>query len=162
MKLDELLLNEKLIISATNYARSVLNIDEGLWVFINDSTHFMSNEHSALYDKENFLIRFNKEWIKSAKDDKIIKTSFHEVFHVLQHASILEWQQGYNNEIFTIEELKIMEYEFSDKNYSTDIGKYENQLIEIQAETFASYLFDRMPYSKIDLISKYLKLYINK
>ena len=47
--------NEKLIISATNYARETIGITESLWVFINNSIMFESIDHSGMYDKENFL-----------------------------------------------------------------------------------------------------------
>ncbi len=52
--------NEKLVLDATEYARSFLNIDDELLVLINDINHFESINHSALYDKDNFLIRYNK------------------------------------------------------------------------------------------------------
>jgi len=32
--------NEKLVLDATEYARSFLNIDDELWVLINDIDHF--------------------------------------------------------------------------------------------------------------------------
>lgn len=51
--------NEKLVLDATEYARLFLNIDDGLWILINDIDHFESINHIALYDKDNFLIRYN-------------------------------------------------------------------------------------------------------
>ena len=158
-------LNEKLIISATNYAREFLNIDEGLWVFINDSKHFMGIHHSALYDKENFIIRYNKDWLINATEDNILKTAFHEVFHVLQHTCIVEFDLGYNREIFTNEELMQMKFEFLDENYSSELGKYEQLLIEQQAESFAHvfYKSHKEKFTNVnELIDKYYGRYINK
>jgi|SRR5690625_971066 len=157
--------NEKLIISATNFARSLLNIDEDLWVFINEQTHFNGNDHSALYDKENFLIRYNKEWLKNANSENIIKTAFHEVFHVVQHSAIVEFELGIKSEVFSIKELRQMKYEFKDKNYSTEIGQYENLLIEQQAETFAYGLYElynQRIKTEEKLIKKYFYLYENE
>jgi hypothetical protein len=48
--------NEELIIAATNYVRAVFNVDECLWVFINELNHFTGIDYSKLYDKEHFLI----------------------------------------------------------------------------------------------------------
>ncbi len=158
-------LNEKLIISATNYAREFLNIDEELWVFINDSKHFMGINHSALYDKENFIIRFNKDWLINATEDNILKTAFHEVFHVFQHTCLLEIELGYNRGIFTNNELEKMKHEFLDENYSTELGQYENLLIEQQAETFAHEFYKtfKSEFNNIcGLIEKYNEKYINK
>lgn len=157
--------NEKLIISATNFARSLLNIDEDLWVFINEQTHFNGNDHSALYDKENFLIRYNKEWLKNANSENIIKTAFHEVFHVLQHSEILESELGRKSRLFSNVELKQMKHEFKDENYSTESGKYENLLIEQQAESFAYGLYElynQRIKTEEKLIKKYFDLYLNK
>jgi len=157
--------NEQLIIAATNYARAIFNVDEYLWVFINELNHFTGIDHSALYDKEHFLIRYNREWLKSAKVDNIIKTAFHEVFHVVQHLAILEYDQGKNNGFFTNQDLKRMKHEFLDENYSTKLGKYEELLIEQQAEEFALYLYKE--YKKTfkdesELVSKFLNLFVNK
>lgn len=136
--------NEKLVLEATEYARDLLNIDKDLWVFINEINHFKGIYHSALYDKDNFLIRYNKEWLKTAQKENIIKTAFHEVFHVLQHACIVESDLGIDHGIFTKEELKQMKHEFLDENYSMEKGKYETLLIEIQAETFAHELYNEV------------------
>lgn len=136
--------NEELILKATEYARSLLKIDKDLWVFINEMNHFKGIEHSALYDKDNFLIRYNKEWLKTARKENVIKTAFHEVFHVLQHACIVEADLGMDHGIFTKEELVQMKYEFLDENYSMEKGKYENLLIEVQAESFAYALYEQV------------------
>lgn len=135
--------NEKLVLDATEYARLFLNIDDGLWILINDIDHFESINHIALYDKDNFLIRYNKEWLKTAKNENIIKTAFHEIFHVLQHACIVESKLGIHHNIFTKEKLIQMEKEFMDENYSTKVGVYENLLIEQQAEAFAIALYEK-------------------
>ena len=135
--------NEKLVLDATEYARLFLNIDDGLWILINDIDHFESINHIALYDKDNFLIRYNKEWLKTAKNENIIKTAFHEIFHVLQHACIVESKLGIHHNIFTKEKLIKMEKEFMYENYSTKVGVYENLLIEQQAEAFAIALYEK-------------------
>src|SRR5690554_7302302 len=125
----------KLIISFTNYARKLLNIDENLWVLISDENHFVSNEHSGLYDKLNFLIRYNKGWIKTASNSEIIKCAFHEVFHCLQHQELIKKSLGISSSIFTSEELEQMEFEFKDENYM--LNNWENMLVEKQAEYFS-------------------------
>lgn len=50
--------------------------------------------------------------VKTANNENIIKTAFHEIFHVLQHACIVESKLGIYHNIFTKEELIKMEKEF--------------------------------------------------
>lgn len=148
--------NEKLIIGATNFIRKIFNIDESLWVFISDITHFDSLNHIALYDKENFLIRYNIEWLKIADEENIIKTAFHEVYHVIQHDAIIKWEYGFNEGIFTDGELEIITSEFYGDNYVSDLKMWETLLIEKQANEFSVILYEKLVEIKIDLVI-YLK-----
>ena len=130
---------EKIIISATNFAREILNIDENLWVFINNENHFISSSHSGLYDKEYFLIRFNSKWLKNASQEKIIKCAFHEVFHAFQHQEIIKRIIGFESLVFNYDELDLMEKEFDDENYN--LNNWESYLVEKQAEEFSNKLY---------------------
>ena|GEM_PF-3176626 len=157
--------NEKLIISATNYARETIGITKSLWVFINNCIMFKSIDHSGMYDKENFLIRYNRDWLKNADHKQIIKCAFHEVFHVVQHDALNNWKSGNVSLIFSDEELRQIEIEFNDYNYSDSIHKWNSYFIEQQAECFAEILYKRFQAEKIklrDLVTRYYNKYLNE
>ena len=158
-------INEKLIISATNYTRSIIGIDEALWVFINDGTIFKSIHHSGMYDKEHFVIRYNREWLKTAEFERIIKCAFHEVFHVVQHAELIARKHGIKSALFNDEELDQLEFEFRDENYSDSHLAWSSYLAEQQADSFADQLYEKFikRYKDIDgFIAKYYEMYPNK
>lgn len=151
--------------SATNYARKLMNIDESLWVFINDGSIFKSVHHSGLYDKANFIIRFNREWLKTATFKNVVKTSFHEVFHIIQHQALIEREHNIKSKLFTDEELDQLAKEFRDENYDDSSDAWGLNLAEQQAETFAEHLYDEFikRFKNIDkFIEEYYTLYSNK
>lgn len=153
---------EKLIISACNYAREKINLDENFWVLISEDVHFNDSQHSGLYDKERFLIRFNQGWIKQATYEEILKCAFHEVFHAFQHQEIIKKNLGYTSLFFTDEEFYIMEFEFKDENY--DVNKWETLLIEKQSEYFSEILYqeiDKNFKNYKNIITKYYNLFPN-
>lgn len=157
--------NEKLIISATNYARSVIGIDESLWVFINDGKIFKSINHSGMYDKEHFVIRYNRDWLKTAEFERIIKCAFHEVFHVVQHAELIVRKHGIKSKVFSDAELDQLEFEFMDENYSDSHHAWGSHLAEQQADSFADELYGKFikNYQNTDdFIAKYYEMYPNK
>lgn len=152
---------EKLIISGTNFARKALNIDENFWILISDINHFIDINHSGLYDKENFLIRYNKSWIRKSNNERILKCSFHEVFHAFQHQELLKRKLGLKTK-FTCDELNQIELEFRDEVYLNN--KWEDNLVEQQAETFANELYTIFVSNNYEIdkfITKYLNLFPN-
>src|SRR5690606_34662171 len=92
---------EKLIISATNFAREKTNVDPALWVFVNKGNIFKSINHSGLFEKDTFVIRFNRDWIKIASEEQIIKTAFHETFHAVQQQALVGRTLGLKSDIFS-------------------------------------------------------------
>lgn len=156
---------EKLIISATNYAREKMNVDPGLWVFINDGSVFKSFHHSGLFEKDTFVIRYNRDWIKIASEEQIIKTAFHETFHAVQQQALIERNLGLKSEIFSEVELNTLEHEFKDENYDDSINTWHTHLSEQQAEAFAAYLFERFNKDldkHEELVTKYYKRFVNE
>lgn len=156
--------NEMLVIAATNYARKLMYIDESLWVFINDGKHFKSINHSGLYDK-NFIIRFNREWLKTAKEEQILKCAFHEVFHAVQHQEIMKKELGIESKFFPEDELKQLEFEFKDENYNDSSETWGTYLCELQAEDFAGQMYDKYWEefnNPQELIEKYYEMFKNK
>ncbi|WP_026391279.1 hypothetical protein [Haploplasma modicum] len=153
--------NNKLVISATNYARVKLNLDENFWVVISEGKHFLSNNHSGMYDKNHFLIRYNEEWLKNSTSEKTIKCAFHEVFHAFQHQEIIKRKLGLESIYFTNEELDKIEYEFQDEVYNVD--KWESFLIEQQAEYFSDYLYSIFIKNNdtLSVIKEYYELFEN-
>lgn len=157
--------NEKLIIFATNYARSVIGIDESLWVFINDGNIFKSVNHSGMYDKEHFVIRYNRDWLKAAEFERIIKCAFHEVFHVVQHAELIARKHEIKSKVFSDAELDQLEFVFDDKNYDDSNHTWSSHLAEQQADNFAEELYEkfiRKYRNSDDFIAKYYEIYPNK
>ena len=157
--------NEMLVIASTNYARKILNIAEELWVFINDGDMFKSNNHSGLFDKDAYAIRYNREFLKTASIEKVMKLAFHETFHAAQLESIVASYLGLKSELFTEEEIEQLKHEFKDENYSDEIGIYENLLSEQQAESFAQMVYEKLKKEEINLdkfINEYKSLYLNK
>lgn len=153
---------EKTIISVTNYARKRLGLDKHFWVLISDINHFKSKDHSGLYDKERFLIRFNKSWIKEASIESLLKCSFHEVFHAFQHQEILKSTIGLKSDFFSMNELKIMKKEFEDENYNLEM--WPTYLIEEQAEVFALLLYSEIKKEYDDMnkiVDKYYTMFPN-
>ena len=134
---------KKLVIAAANYARKVANLNEPIWVFINKGKVFKSKIHSGLYDKDSFSIRFNRDWLITAKDERIVKCAIHEVFHAVQHVELIKKELGMTSELFTEEELIQLELDFKDENYDDSVGVYENLLAEIQAEEFAELVYSK-------------------
>ncbi len=84
MKKDNHSTEEKLIILVTNNARKKMNVNLGLLVFMNDGSVFKSVNHSGLFEKDNFINRYNCDWIKTATNERIINTAFHETFHAVR------------------------------------------------------------------------------
>ena len=165
MKTDNNSAKEKLILSATNYAREKINVDPGLWVFINDGSVFKSIYHSGLFEKDNFVIRYNRDWIKIASEEQIIKTAFHETFHAVQQQALIERNLGLKSKIFSEAELNTLEHEFKDENYDDSIDTWHTHLSEQQAEAFAAYLFERFKEDldkHEELVIKYYKRFINE
>ena len=95
-------------------------------------------------NREAISYFYNDVYYYGCRKENVIKTAFHEVFHVLQHACIVEADLGMDHGIFTKEELEQMKHEFLDENYSMEQGKYENLLIEVQAESFAYALYEQV------------------
>lgn len=154
-----------LVIAATNYARKILNIAEELWVFVNDGSMFKSEVHSGLFDKDAFAIRYNKEFLKTASTEKVMKLAFHETFHAAQLEAIVGSHLGFDSKLFTKEEIKQLKHEFKDENYSEEVGVYENLLSEQQAENFAQMMYAKLLSEKINIenfINEYKSLYLNK
>lgn len=149
---------ERLIVSATNYARKIMNIDEFLWVFINDGNIFKSVNHSGLYDKANFIIRFNREWLKIAEFKNIVETSFHEVFHVVQHQALIEREYNIESKLFTEEELDQLAKEFRDENYNDSSDAWGLNMAEQQAEAFAKHLYNEF-IKRVKNIDDFIKEY---
>lgn len=149
---------ERLVIAAANFARLITQVDESLWVFINDGKVFKSNIHSGMYDKDSCSVRFNREWLKTAKLDRIVKCAFHEVFHALQHQELLKRQLGITSDKFTEDELVQMEKEFQDEHHDDSEGIYENLLVEQQAETFAELIY-RKYSNEINITDKFIEKY---
>lgn len=110
-----------LVIASTNYARKILNIAEELWVFINDGDMFKSINHSGLFDKDAFAIRYNREFLKSASIEKIMKLAFHETFHAAQLEAVVGSYLGLETKLFTKEEIEQIKHEFKDENYSDEL-----------------------------------------
>lgn len=156
---------EKLIISATNFAREKTNVDPGLWVFVNNGNIFKSINHSGLFEKDTFVIRYNRDWLKIASEEQIIKTAFHETFHAVQQQALIGRRLGLKSDIFSEDELNILEHEFKDENYDDSIDTWHTHLSEQQAETFAAHLFERFKQDlekHEELVTKYYKRFINE
>lgn len=86
--------NEKLVIAGTNYIREKLKIDENIWVFINDGKNFESDKHSGKFEKEVGVIRYNKDFSKTATEEQVLKLAFHETFHAFQFQEVFNYNQG--------------------------------------------------------------------
>jgi len=156
--------NEKLIISATNLARHIMKLDENIWVFINEGNTFESINHSGMYDKEHYLIRYNREWLKSATEEAIIKCAFHETFHAAQHQAIMERTLGIKSDYFTEVELEKLEHDFDSGNYNDKVGEWGEIFAEQQAEAFAAVFYDKYLEtfkSANELIEKYYDMFPN-
>jgi len=157
-------INEKLAISATNYVRKLMNVDGALWVFINDGDMFKSVNHSGMFQKDTFVIRYNREWLKTADQEKIVRCAFHEVFHVVQYTAIVRHSMGIKNTQFTDDEINQLEHEFKDENYDDSNGTWGSHLVEQQAEWFAVELYNRFvkQYKDTDeFIVEYFDMYPN-
>jgi len=126
---------------------------------------FKSIDHSAMYDKDNFLSRYNRDWLKNADHKQIIKCAFHEVFQVVQHDALNNWKKGSASLIFSNEELKQIEIEFNDYNYNNSIYEWQSYFIEQQAEVFAEILYKRLAAANFelrDLVTRYYNKYPNE
>lgn len=157
-------MNEKLVIAATNFARQILNVDEALWVFINNGDMFKSINHSGLFDKDMFVIRYNRQWLITADKDKIIKCAFHETFHAVQYSAVIEYGMGIKNRLFTDDEMKQLIHEFKTENYDDSSELWGTHLVEQQAEGFALELHEKFinQFENIeDFIENYYEMYRN-
>ena len=157
--------NNDLVIAATNYARKILNIAEELWVFVNDGDMFKSNNHSGIFDKDAFAIRYNSEFLKDASTEKVMKLAFHETFHAAQFEAIVASYLGLKSELFTEDKIERLKHEFKDENYSDEIDIYETLLSEQQDESFAQMMYEKLKKEEINLdkfINEYKSLYLNK
>lgn len=134
---------EQLLTAATILARAKLKINEELELYLVDKDLFPKNT-AAIYDIENFVIKFNKDWLynRATKED-IIKTAFHEIYHVYQHTSVLKKEHFFeNNSHFTNEELEEMKEEFNNIKLGKTNKSYENQTLEVDAEAFSIVYYD--------------------
>lgn len=157
-------LNEKLVIAATNFARNLLKVDDALWVFINDGDMFKSINHSGLFEKEMFVIRYNREWLRTAQPDRIIKCAFHETFHSVQYSAVIGYGMGVKNNLFTEDEMTQMIHEFKAENYDDSSDIWGTHLLEQQAEGFALELYEKFinEFKNIeDFVDSYYEMYPN-
>lgn len=155
---------EKLVISATNFARNLLKVDDALWVFINDGDMFKSINHSGLFEKEMFVIRYNREWLKISQTDRIIKCAFHETFHAVQYSAVIGFGIGVKNNLFSNDEMKQMIHEFKTENYDDTSDKWGTHLVEQQAEGFALELYEKFikQFKNIeDFVDSFYEMYLN-
>ncbi|MCR3906964.1 MAG: hypothetical protein NUK62_08085 [Tenericutes bacterium] len=49
---------------------------------------FSSMNHSGLFEKHTFVIRYNRQWLNNADTDKIVKGVSHETFHSVQYSFV--------------------------------------------------------------------------
>ena len=157
-------LNERLVIAATNYARKLLKVDDALWVFINDGDMFKSINHSGLFEKELFVIRYNRDWITTAETGKIIKCAFHETFHTIQYSAVIGYGMGVKNNLFSDDEMTQMIHEFKAENYDDSSDKWGTHLLEQQAEGFALELYEKFinEFKNIEVfVDRYYEMYPN-
>lgn len=157
-------MNEKLVIAATNFVRKIMSVDDELWVFINDGDNFKSINHSGMFQMDFFAIRYNREWLKTATHEKIIKCALHEAFHAVQYSAVVGHGRGANNNLFTDREINQLTHEFKMKNYDDSNEMWSTYLVEQQAEGFAMEFYTKYikQFNNIeDFIDKYYELYPN-
>lgn len=157
-------LNEKLVIAATNFARRLLKVDDALWVFINDGDMFKSVNHSGLFEKEMFVIRYNRDCLRTAQTDRIIKCAFHETFHSVQYSAVIGYGMGVKNNLFSDDEMTQMIHEFKAENYDDSSDKWGTHLVEQQAEGFAQELYEKFinEFKNIEVfVDRYYEMYPN-
>jgi hypothetical protein len=157
-------INEKLVIAATNFARQLLKVDNALWVFINDGELFKSVNYSGMFENEMFVIRYNREWLKTADNDKIIKCAFHETFHAVQYSAVIGYGMGVKNNLFRDDEMKKLIHEFNAENYDDSTEVWGTHLVEQQAEAFALELYEKFINqfkNTEDFIDRYYQMYPN-
>lgn len=53
-------------------------------MLINDGSVFKLVNHSGPIGKDNFIIRYKRNWIKTTTNEQIIKASLHETLYVVQ------------------------------------------------------------------------------
>lgn len=156
--------NEKLVIAGTNYIREKLKIDENIWVFINDGKNFESDKHSGKFEKEVGVIRYNKDFSKTATEEQVLKLAFHETFHAFQFQEVFNYNQGIKSKVFSEEELTVLAHEFNPNTKTEETHKWHELLSEQQAETFAHFMYEKYKesFSGADmLIEKYLDMFPN-
>ncbi len=156
--------NEKLVIAATNYVREKLRIDENIWVFVSTGDNFESNKHSGKFEIELCVIRYNKDFLKIATEEQIIKLAFYETFHALQFQELFYYEEGFKSKIFSEAELKILKREFNPDTKTGVTNKWHELLSEQQAETFAHFMYIKYKESfsgAAELVEKYLYKFIN-
>lgn len=150
--------NEKLVIAATNYARKIMEVDCSLWVFINEGDFFKSINHAGMFQKDEFAIRYNRDWLKLADIESVIKCAFHETFHAVQYSALIEYSLGIKSKYFSDDEILTMLNEFESENYNDSIQKWDTYFVELQAEAFAIGLYELL-YSKIISIDDFVYIY---
>lgn len=133
---------EKLVLSATNYARKHLGINDTILVFINDGKVFKSTKHSALYEIDLGIIRYNKDWLKTASTERILRCAFYEVFIARIHLEILGHQQGTKSTLFSEEEFMKLEQEFKNSD-NGELNKVEKRLSSEFGEAYAEILYQK-------------------
>lgn len=141
-----------------------MDIDDALWVFINDGDMFKSINHSGMFQKDVFVIRYNQEWLKTAVQEKIIKCAFHEAFHAIQYAAVIGHSVGLRNNLFTDNEINQLVHEFKDENYDDSNEIWGSHLAEQQAEGFAIELYEKFikQYKNVEeCIVEYYDMYPN-
>ena len=156
--------NEKLVIAASNYVRKLMNIDDSLWAFINKGDMFKSINHSGMFQKDVFVIRFNREWLETTTHERIIKCAFHETFHAVQYSAVVGSSLNLRNTLFTDEDVKRLTHEFGDGNYDDSNETEGSYLVEQQAEGFAIELYKRFicQYKNVnEFIAEYNDMYPN-
>ena len=83
----------------------------------------------------------------------------------MQHDALNNWKNGSASLIFSDEELKKIEIEFSDYNYNDSIYEWHSYFIEQQAEAFAEILYKRLEAANFelrDLVIRYYNKYPNE
>lgn len=157
-------MKEKLAIAATNFVRKLMKVDDALWVFINDGDMFKSINYSGMFQKDIFVIRYNRDWLKTAAHEKILMCAFHETFHAIQYSAVVGYELGMKENLFSDDEINQLTREFNAETYNDSNEMWSTYLVEQQAEGFAIELYTKYMehFNKIDdFIDKYYDLYQN-
>lgn len=117
-----------------------------------------------MFQKQLFVIRYNRKWLRTSEQEKTIKSAFHEAFHAVQYSAVIGFSIGLKNNLFTDDEMNQIVHEFMDYNYDDSIETWGLYLVEQHDEGLAIELYKKFinQYKNIeDFMDEFYEMYPN-